>query len=111
MPVDYRELAKQYGGVVAPPASSPSVTQRPIDYRALAQQYGGTVEEPSLLRRLAPTVARVGGGVLGTVMGIPGGPVGMAAGGALGASGGEYVAQQLEKSGGQRTDTSLPEVA
>jgi hypothetical protein len=38
--MDYEAIAKQYGGVVTPPASPP------VDYEALAKQYGGVVTAP-----------------------------------------------------------------
>lgn len=48
------------------------------------------------VRTVAPTVARVGGAVAGGLAGAPLGPAGIAAGGALGAAGGEALAETIE---------------
>jgi hypothetical protein len=54
--MDYEALAKQYGGIIAPP---------PVDYEALAKQYGGAIAAPSEIpgdRQQPGLMARLGRG-------------------------------------------------
>jgi hypothetical protein len=120
-PVGVRQPAPSVTGPPRP--RTPQQPRRPGSWRDLANEFQRGSVPPEMPQPLPaepegdglwsgaiPLALRIGGAVGGGILGVPGGPFGIAAGGAAGSALGEIAAQKLEQSRGEREEFSLPQL-